>query len=106
MDTPNSHKKSPHSSAKSKRESSSGPEGSRRPLTDEEQKQFMDYSNDHVARVRAAKAAVIREMESFGDPSEYDVEVIHGQLTEKPVSPSQSSLLFQSDTPDDPEGAD
>jgi hypothetical protein len=57
----------------------------------------MDRSIDHVARVRAAKEAAQREMESFGDVSEYDITIIQGQLKEQPATASQSSLDFQSD---------
>lgn len=56
----------------------------------------MDFSGDHVARVRAAKEAVQREMESFGDVSEYDVVILQGQLKEEPVTPSQPPLDFGS----------
>jgi hypothetical protein len=57
----------------------------------------MDRSVDHVARVRAAKEAAQREMESFGDVSEYDITIIHGQLKEEPVTQSQPSLEFDSE---------
>jgi hypothetical protein len=63
----------------------------------------MDRSGDHVARVRAAKEAAQREMESFGDVSEYDITIIQGQLKEEPTTVSQSSLEFQSDGPSDTE---
>lgn len=96
MDTRNSQKKSPRSSAKSKQDSSGAPETIHRQLTDAEEKQFMDLSSDHVTRVRAAKAAAQREMESFGDPSEYDVVILQGQLKEEPVAPSQPPLNFES----------
>ncbi len=66
----------------------------------------MDFSSDHVARVRAAKAAAQREMESFGDPSEYDVVVLQGQLKEEPVAPSQPPLDFPSNTSHEPGEAD
>jgi hypothetical protein len=66
----------------------------------------MDFSGDHVARVRAAKAAAQREMESFGDVSEYDVAILHGQLKEEPVAPSQPPLDFHDNTPDEPGEAD
>ena len=59
----------------------------------------MDRSGDHVARVRAAKEAAQREMESFGDVSEYDITIIRGQLKEDPVTPSQSALDFHGDAP-------
>ncbi|WP_188759673.1 hypothetical protein [Edaphobacter acidisoli] len=55
----------------------------------------MDFSNDHVARVRAAKTAAQREMESFGDVSEYDVTILHGQLKEEPVVPTQRLWILR-----------
>jgi hypothetical protein len=42
-------------------------------------RQHYDDSDDQVARVRAAKAAAQREMEAFGDPSEYEITIIQGQ---------------------------
>lgn len=102
MDTRNSQRRSPRSSAKSRQDSSSAPGTAHRPFTEAEEKEYMDFSNDHVARIRAAKAAAQREMESFGDPSEYDVVIIHGQLKEEPAVPSQPVLDFQDDQPDEP----
>jgi hypothetical protein len=61
---------------------------------DFEQEEYMDRSNDHVARVRAAREAAQREMETFGDVSEYDVTILQGQLKEPPVAVSQSALDF------------
>jgi hypothetical protein len=58
----------------------------------------MDYSFDHVARVRAAREAAQRAMESFGDVSEYDITIIQGQLKEDSNTPSQPPLKFESDT--------
>jgi hypothetical protein len=55
----------------------------------------MDRSLDHVARVRAARDAAEREMESFGDISEYDVAIIQGQLKDGPVAGAQSALPFE-----------
>ena len=66
----------------------------RRPPVDDEK--YMDYSIDHVARVRAAKEAAQREMESFGDVSKYDVVILQGQPKEELVTPSQPSLDFES----------
>ena len=48
-----------------------------------------------VAHVRAAKEAAQREMESFGDVSEYDVVILQGQLKEEPVIPTQPPLDFE-----------
>jgi hypothetical protein len=55
----------------------------------------MDRSIDHVARVRAAREAAQREMESFGDVSEYDVTILQGQLKEELAAPSQAPLDFE-----------
>jgi hypothetical protein len=58
----------------------------------------MDRSNDQVARVRAAKEAAQREMESFGDVSEYDITILQGQMKVEPLTTSQSTLEFQVET--------
>lgn len=73
MDTQNSQKKSTRGSVKSERKSVDM--GSQTPFepSGQDREKHMDYSSDHVARVRAAKEAAIREMEAFGDPSEYQV---------------------------------
>ncbi len=52
----------------------------RKPYEDPEDDQYIDRSLDHVARVRAAKEAAQREMEAFGDVSEYDVTIIQGAV--------------------------
>ena len=100
MDTPNSQKKSPRDSAMSEQDTSEMPVASAPPRTQcdgPEEDKYIDRSFDLVARVRAAKAAAQREMESFGDVSEYDVTVLHGQKQEAPVqaapgaSPTNSS---------------
>jgi len=57
----------------------------------------MDHSFDHVARVRAAREAAQRQMESFGDVSEYDITTIQGQLKEQPRVASQTALDFESE---------
>jgi hypothetical protein len=109
VDTQNSQKKSRHSSAKSeKRRSGMGQqEQPQRPVADFDQEEYMDRSNDHVARVRAAKEAAQREMESFGDISEYDITIIQGQLKEEPAAaPSQTALAFEGDAPDGPRGTE
>ena len=100
MDTQNSQKKSPRNSAKSER---SHPKHDSPPIADFDHEEYMDRSIDHVARVRAAKDAAQREMESFGDVSEYDITIIQGQLKEDPTTVSQSSLEFQSDGTTDTE---
>jgi hypothetical protein len=69
------------------------------PIEDFDLDEHMDRSIDHVARVRAAREAAQREMESFGDVSEYEVTTIQGHLKEEPNAPSQASLDFQSEEP-------
>lgn len=102
MDTRNSQKKSPRNSAKSEAKSSETRASASAHETsgnfDEEN--YMDHSLDHVARVRAAKEAAQREMESFGDVSEYDITILQGQLKEEASAPSQAPLAFESDAPD------
>jgi hypothetical protein len=105
VDTPNSQKRSPRSSAKSKKDTTGSPEASRlqrKPFEDfDEEEKYMNRSIDQVARVRAAKEAAQREMESFGDVSEYDITIIQGQLKEEPASPSQPLLEFHGETSTD-----
>ncbi len=99
MDTQNSQKKSPRSSARSKHESAGAPAPPRphRGEFDDPDDEYMDRSIDHVARVRAARETAQREMESFGDVSEYNVTIIQGQLKEEPVGAPQASLDFSAD---------
>ena len=88
MDTLNSQKKSPRDSAMSEQDTSEMPVASAPPRTqsdDPAEDKYTYRSFDLVARVRAAKAAAQREMESFGDVSEYDVTILHGQKLEAPV---------------------
>lgn len=111
MATQSSPKRSPRSSAKSKQDTtvtSDANQPSRNPFEDfDEEEKYMDRSFDHVARVRAAKEAAQREMEAFGDVSEYTVTVLQGQLKEEPVpAASQDSLDLNGDAQDEPEGAD
>ncbi|MDQ2835155.1 MAG: hypothetical protein M3Y50_15710 [Acidobacteriota bacterium] len=94
MATLNSQKKSPRSSAKSKQDTGGRPDAS---FDDLDEEMYLDRSNDQVARVRAAKDAAQREMESFGDVSEYDVTILQGQLKVEAVAVSQSKLEFQVD---------
>jgi hypothetical protein len=107
VDTQSSQKRSPRSSAKSERNrpGMGQQEQPHRPVLDFDHEEYMDRSIDHVARVRAAKEAAQREMESFGDVSEYDITILHGQLNEEPAL-SQSSLDFQGDAPNKPLEAD
>jgi hypothetical protein len=98
VDTRNSQKKSPRSSAKSKQDTTGTPEAARKSFEDlDEEEKYMDRSIDQVARVRMAREAAQREMESFGDVSEYDITIIRGQLKEVPVAASQPSLEFRSE---------
>jgi hypothetical protein len=76
------------------------PHEPQKPYGDPEDDQYIDRSLDHVARVRAAKEAAQREMEAFGDVSEYDVTIIQGQLKEEPTSASQPSLSFEAQEED------
>jgi hypothetical protein len=97
VDNPNSQKKSPRNSAKSEKNTANmGDEPQRTrhaPAADDED--YMDRSADLVTRVRVAREAAQREMESFGDPSEYDITIIHGQKKDDPLSASQSPLNFE-----------
>ena len=97
MSTQNSQKKSPRSSAKSESSHSrtGHQEQPQRTVAEFDHEEYMDRSNDHVARVRAAKEAAQREMESFGDVSEYDITIIQGQLKDNPVTGLQPSLDFE-----------
>jgi hypothetical protein len=103
VDTPSSQKRSPRSSVKTKKDTTGTPETARphrRPVEDfDDDDKYMDRSIDQVARVRDAKKVAQREMESFGDVSEYDITIIQGQLKEESVAASQSSLDFQSEGP-------
>ena len=59
------------------------PETPRRiPADDLHREQYLNHSFDLVARVRAAKEAAQREMETFGDVSEYEIRKIYGQRTD------------------------
>jgi hypothetical protein len=96
VDTANSQKKSPRSSARSEKSTTSvvdAPIQGRRPPAVEDEG-YMDRSIDLVARVRAAKEAAQREMESFGDPSEYEVTMIYGQSKEEPTEAVPPPVAF------------
>jgi len=95
VDTQNSQKKSPRSSARSKQESAGIPAPPHRGGFGDPDDEYMDRSIDHVARVRAAREAAQRAMESFGDVSEYDVTILQGQLKVEPATPSQVPLDFE-----------
>jgi hypothetical protein len=94
VDTQNSQKRSPRSSAKSRQETMPLPHESPESYEAPEAEPYLDRSLDHVARVHAAKEAAQRAMESFGDISEYDVTILQGQLKEESIASSQPSLRF------------
>jgi hypothetical protein len=50
--------------------------------TDLDLERFIDRPFDLVARVRAAKEAAQREIEAFGNVSEYEIRKIYGQRTD------------------------
>jgi hypothetical protein len=52
------------------------------PADDLDREQYLDHSFDLVARVRVAREAAQREMEAFGDVSEYEIRKIYGQRTD------------------------
>ena len=98
MDIRNSQKKSPRSSARSEKKTPERSVPPSRIERDEDNEgRYTDRSMDHVARVRAAREAAQREMESFGDVSEYDITIIQGQLKEESSGPPQTSLDFPAD---------
>ena len=94
MASQSSQKRSPRSSAKSEKEKSIMPDTTHRTYEVTEEEQHIDRSFDHVARVREAKGAAQREIEEFGDVSEYDITVIQGQLKEEIAGASQPELDF------------
>lgn len=58
-------------------------ETSRRiPVDDLDREQCLDHSFDFVVRVRAAREVAQREMEAFGNVSEYEIRKIYGQRTD------------------------
>lgn len=98
MDTPNSQKRSPRSSAKNERRKADLGEPPRREPVYDDDDRYFDRNFDLVARVRAAKEAAQRKMEEFGDPSEYDVTYIYGQWkpeTAPAGDDPQASLPFK-----------
>jgi hypothetical protein len=52
------------------------------PVEDIDREQYLDHSFDLVTRVRLAREAAQREMEAFGDVSEYEIRKIYGQRTD------------------------
>ena len=53
-----------------------------RSSSNRERERYYDDSDDLAARVRRARAAFQRELEAFGDVSEYEVRKIYGQRTD------------------------
>ena len=109
MDKANFPKKSPTNSQRNKRSTvGSGHD------VDEEHERYYDRTMDMVARIRAAKEAAQRQMEEFGDPSEYEVRIIRGKkkLVEAEQAPpqtteaSQASLEFPGEFPADARASD
>lgn len=103
MDTRNSQKKSPRSSAKNERSPRAGEETHSRHhpswVSQEDAAKYLDGSPDAVRRIHEAKKAAQRDMESFGDVSEYEVTVLQGQCREESIAASQPSLDFPGDVP-------
>ncbi|MHB1936792.1 MAG: hypothetical protein ACYCOR_09410 [Acidobacteriaceae bacterium] len=82
------------------------PETSRPPrknFDDPEEEKYMDRSLDMVVRVRGAKEAARREMEPFGDVSEYEITTLQGMKNRQPEKTAQAALDFG---PDDKPEAD
>jgi hypothetical protein len=57
------------------------------PVSEVDFERYIDRPFDLVARVRAAKEAAQREMETFGNVSEYEIRKIYGQKTELSYDP-------------------
>ena len=110
MDKTNFPKKSPTNSQRNKRSTvGSGHD------VDEEHERYYDRTMDMVARIRAAKEAAQRQMEEFGDPSEYEVRIIRGMKKNTPETEQappqtaealQSSLEFPAESPADASASD
>lgn len=102
MDTTNSQKKSAHNSMKSERNPADRPPAARSPSTQtDDDDLYVERTFDLVARIRAAREAAQREMESFGDVSEYTVTQLYGEKKETRKTPLQGSLPLESDPKDD-----
>ena len=96
MDTTNSQKKSAHNSMKSERNPAYRPPAAQSPSSQtDKQDAYEERTFDLVARIRAAREAAQREMESFGDVSEYTVTKLYGQKKEIPKIPVQGSLPLE-----------
>jgi hypothetical protein len=64
---------------------------------------YLDHSDDLVARVRRANEAAQRKMEEFGDPSEYEITIIRGRKKEEPTVKSEQ-VTQPSDLANTPQG--
>lgn len=52
------------------------------PIDEVDRERYLEHSFDLVARVRAAREAAQREMETFGNVAEYEIRKIYGQRTD------------------------
>jgi hypothetical protein len=41
--------------------------------------QYMDRTQDHVARIRELREAAEQKMNAFGNPAEYETEILRGR---------------------------
>jgi hypothetical protein len=102
VDTTNSQKKSAHTSMKSERNPADRPPAARSPSTQiDDDDLYVERTFDLVGRIRAAREAAQREMESFGDVSEYTITKLHGQKKEIPKPSLQGLLPLESDAKDE-----
>jgi hypothetical protein len=53
-----------------------------RSASQRDRERYYDDSDDLVARIRRAKEAFQREVDAFGDPSEYEIQMIYGQRSD------------------------
>lgn len=60
------------------------------PTSDVDLERYIDRPFDLVARVQAAKDAAQREMETFGNVSEYEIRKIYGQKSELSYDSSEA----------------
>jgi hypothetical protein len=65
---------------------------------------YLDHSDDLVARVRRAKEAAQRKMEEFGDPSEYEIIIIRGHGPKESPTTTIEEVTQPSDSVSTPEG--
>ena len=57
------------------------------PVSEVDFERYIDRPFDLVARVRAAKEAAQREMETFGNVSEYEIRKIYGKMITRRITP-------------------